>query len=328
MPTESKIGNTIVDYFLKEELGIDEDKMNTWLDESIENKTKLNEFKTIWRTVDTLCISKQFNVEEGWIKVNQSIFNQVVIMGVRKNVVFSIAGMTAILLIILGFLFLSNPSVKLNNRIELATSYGNQTESVLPDGTKVYLNSGSNLSYHYNDKDKIREVEFNGEAFFEVAKNEKPFVIETNGGMKIEVLGTKFNLMAYCDDENIITALIEGKVEISNQDGQKVNVLPGQIVEFEKETENMKMIPGNANLSSAWREHKIYLDNSSLASITKILERMYNVQIYFNPPEIGEQIHYTGVLQEETIIDVLNALKELSDICFKQKGKEIIIMSN
>lgn len=328
MSADNNIENHIVDFLLKEEETIDYSNVDSWINESKENKTKFYALKKILKSTDFLSQSKQFDTREGWLKTNQSIQKHNVKMRKIKDAAYTIAGMAAMLLIVMGFLFLSNPTTAPNNRIEMATSYGSQSEVVLPDGTKVFLNSGSNLSYRYNKHSKIREVEFSGEGFFEVAKNEQPFTIETTEGLKVEVLGTKFNLTAYSNDKTIQTALVEGKVEITNKGGQKVLMAPGQIVEFEKDSEQLNLISGNINHNSAWRKHKMYLNNSSLAETCKKLERMYDVRIKFQPEKLGEEIHHTGVLQEETILDILEALKELSNISYKLKGKEITIMSD
>jgi len=195
----------------------------------------------------------------------------------------------------------------------------------LPDGSKIKLNSGSTLSYHFNSLAKVREVSFAGEAFFEVAKAQHPFVIHTPDGLDLKVLGTTFNLTAYPDDPIIKTALVEGKVELSNRLNEKLLLESGQIAGFEKKSQSLDYLGDELSHAIGWTQNKMYLDNTSLREISIRLERWFNVRIQIVPENIGDQIRYTGVLEEKTVQDVLDALGELSNIRYTMKGDKIII---
>jgi ferric-dicitrate binding protein FerR (iron transport regulator) len=189
----------------------------------------------------------------------------------------------------------------------------------------VKLNAGSNLEYHFDPVQKIRTVNFRGEAFFDVAKSKQPFVINTPDGLKVKVLGTKFNLSAYPEDHLVQTSLEEGKVELNAGGDEELVLNPGQIATFDKHTNQLDYATGEVSHQLGWTQDKLYMDNMSLHEVCIRLERWYDVDITLSEKSLGEKIHYTGVLKEQTVSDVLNALCRLSSIKYELKGKDIII---
>ena len=209
--------------------------------------------------------------------------------------------------------------------VSMTADYGSRSEVVLPDGSTVKLNAGSNLVYSYNSKEKIREVDFRGEAFFDVSKSKTPFVVNLANGLKVKVWGTSFNLRAYTDDELVQASLVEGCIEL-NHDDDKLIMNAGEMAIFNKQTDQIERVSGILSHSYSWLENKLYMDNMSLSEVCKYLSRWYNVNITVNK-KLGDSIHYNGVIQEETIIDILEALSRLSNISFQVKGKNISITS-
>jgi ferric-dicitrate binding protein FerR (iron transport regulator) len=195
----------------------------------------------------------------------------------------------------------------------------------LPDGSLVQLNAGSNLEYHFDKLSKTRSVDFSGEAFFEVAKSKQPFIITTPDGLKVKVLGTKFNLSAYPEDRSVQTTLVEGKVELSTNQNTVLVLNPGQIASFQKQSNQLDYVQGEVAHQLGWTQNKLYMDNMSLQDVCIRLERWYDVDITLSEKSLGEKIHYTGVLREQTVSDVLNALCRLSSISYEMKGKDIQI---
>jgi ferric-dicitrate binding protein FerR (iron transport regulator) len=207
----------------------------------------------------------------------------------------------------------------------MSTAYGSRSEVVLPDGSVVKLNAGSSLDYHFDKLTKTRKVEFKGEGFFEVAKSKQPFVIQTPEGLNVKVLGTQFNLSAYPEDQSVKTSLVEGSVELSINGENEIRLKPGQIALFDKQSGKLEYVSGDVLHQTGWTQDKLYMDNMSLNEVCRHLERWYDVTITLTDQKIGESIHYTGVLKEQTIQDVFNALSQLSSISYALKGKEIRI---
>jgi ferric-dicitrate binding protein FerR (iron transport regulator) len=208
--------------------------------------------------------------------------------------------------------------------IALSTTYGSRSEVVLPDGSLVKLNAGSNIKYHYDKASQTRKVDFSGEAFFEVAKSKKPFEILTPDGLKVKVLGTKFNLSTYPDDQFAQTSLFEGKVELCNNETE-LTLNPGEMAILDKSSSKLEYKHGEISRTTSWMQNKLYMENMSLTDVCKYLERWYDVEIKFKEEGLGDKIHYTGVLKEQTVIDVLNALCRLSAISYDIDSKNITI---
>ena len=110
------------------------------------------------------------------------------------NIGYIISGVAATLLLVLGFSKMGVFDKQPEMLVRMTADYGSRSEVVLPDGSVVKLNSGSDITYSYNAKEKIREVNFQGEGFFDVSKNKIPFVIKMNNGLRLKVHGTSFNL--------------------------------------------------------------------------------------------------------------------------------------
>jgi ferric-dicitrate binding protein FerR (iron transport regulator) len=207
----------------------------------------------------------------------------------------------------------------------LVTEFGNRSEAILPDGTKVQLNSGSELTYCYNKHKRVRNVQFSGEGYFEVKKDKKPFVIELQNGLSLQVLGTKFNLSSYPDDDMIETTLTEGRVELISSENKQLILEPGQIGSFNKKSGKLVYSQEKVSHNLGWMDRKLYMDNMSISEVCKVLERWYNIQITITQTEVVENVHYTGVLQEESVNDVLKALSEISPIKYIIEGQKITI---
>ncbi len=325
MEENINIGERLVDHFseAKKSASVDP-SIEEWLRSSPENRKAYNSYKKIWKGITRLSNAKQFKPVQAWQKVNDQLIRTVGINRQVRRLKYATIGMAASLLLLLGFTFYTSLFSLSSGKTEVVSAYGSRSELILPDGSMVKLNAGSKLSYSYNQITKQREVFFQGEGFFEVAKDNHPFVIYS-ADMKLKVLGTRFNLRAYPEDSEIKTTLIEGKVELENDCGNKLFMKPGQVVSFHKESKQMSFLKEDPSHLCGWMENKLYMDNMSLTEVCAMLERNYDVQITMLPVDFGKNIHYTGVLQEETVITILDALCELSVIKYQIKGKEIII---
>lgn len=166
---------------------------------------------------------------------------------------------------------------------------------MLPDGTLVFINSDSKISYDNNFDQKTREVYLEGEAFFDVKHNpEKPFIVKTVDN-KIKVLGTAFNIYAYPDEDIYRASLERGKIIVSNKNEDK---------EFELKVNQSYLLLRNSNQSkifetnnietySSWKNGNIKFRNQSFASILRVLERTHNIVFILENHNLGN-CKYTG----------------------------------
>jgi len=205
---------------------------------------------------------------------------------------------------------------------------GSISEMYLPDGTHIYLNSGSEIKYTIDGLEGRREIFLTGEAWFQVAKmKEKPFMVHTPF-YDVQVTGTTFNVKAYASDKEVITTLEEGSVHVQSSKNLKLaseTVLkPGEQLVYNKELKNVQIQEVNTKWFTSWKDNKLVFINMSFKDLRTLLERKYGVEI-----EIADQsiidYHYDGTIKNETIIEVLEILKQTLPIQYHIDGQKIII---
>ncbi|WP_293918081.1 MULTISPECIES: FecR family protein [unclassified Sphingobacterium] len=190
----------------------------------------------------------------------------------------------------------------------------------LSDGTNVWLNSSSELSYPTVFHSDQRIVKLSGEAYFDVAKDpNRPFRIELNGSV-IEVLGTSFNVNAYTDE--ISTSLVEGKVKIIS--GQKETLLsPGN--EALIKGGEVAVSPADIQKNTAWQRGEFYFDSDNLSEIIKEVARWYDVEIV-NAESLIVNTTYKGAISREAkLSEVLNILSSATQRRFEIDGRKVIV---
>ncbi len=192
----------------------------------------------------------------------------------------------------------------------------------LADGTKVWLNASSSIKFPTAFSGKTREVSITGEAYFEVSSNKnKPFIVDA-GGMKVEVLGTHFNINSYDDEEVIRTTLLEGSVVI-NQNMKSKKLYPGQ--QAVVNTIGDISLEKNVNLSQvmSWKNGLFYFENSSLQEVMRELSRWYDVDVvYVNG--IPKR-NFEGEIQRNLKLSEVLRILELNKVKFKVEGRTVLI---
>lgn len=211
-----------------------------------------------------------------------------------------------------------------NNLNTLSTPRGGQYMVNLPDGSKVWLNAESSLSFPNTFNPNERRVTLNGEAYFDIAKNKKaPFIVSVDD-MQIEVLGTKFNVDAYKDSPRISTTLVEGSVKVS-QGMQNIVLEPNQQSSWDKRSKKFSIQDIDTKLSTAWKNGYFIFENTNIKTIMSQLSRWYDIEVEY----LGDisQKEYTGsILKRSTIQEVLNMLELTGTIEFKITGRRVSVM--
>jgi transmembrane sensor len=204
----------------------------------------------------------------------------------------------------------------------LSTARGENYQLRLPDGSLVWLNAASSLTYPtILDETGIRRVKLEGEAYFEIFKDKKhPFVVESKG-QNVEVLGTHFNIKAY-PDENIKTTLLEGSVKISAQGKTKI-LQPGQQSELLPEAIQVQTVETLDAID--WKEGYFMFNRENLESVMNRIARWYNVDVSYEDPELKKEILFGKVSRFDDLGRVLNVLEGGDVIRFKIKNKTIIV---
>ncbi len=241
---------------------------------------------------------------------------------------------------------------------EISTRPGSKSKVQLPDGSVVWLNAGSKLTYNKDFGIETREVMLTGEGFFDVTKNkEKPFIISTSS-IKIKVLGTAFNVKAYPEDKQTETSLIRGSIEVTirNRPNDKIILSPSEklvvennIARLEKNNKQLERKTGNIARTELpvintlmsinklkynpldstvaeiqWVNNKLVFRDESFSELAVKMERWYDVQIDITDMQIGEE-RLNGIFESETIFQALEALKESIPFQYEKNGSKIII---
>lgn len=201
-------------------------------------------------------------------------------------------------------------------------------EVTLPDGTKVWLNNSATLKYPREFSKTERNVYLEGEAYFKVTKNrQKPFTVESDA-MRVRVLGTTFNFKSDKRSRIAEATLIEGEIEVKGQreEGQII-LAPGQRAELNKSTGRLTVKQVDAKLDAVWHDDLIPFVSADIFTITKALERFYDVKIILSP-DIRSDKTYSGVLKKKSNIEsVLKSLQNSIPIDYKIVGSNIFISS-
>ncbi|WP_308573125.1 FecR family protein [uncultured Sanguibacteroides sp.] len=202
---------------------------------------------------------------------------------------------------------------------------GGEFTLILPDKTTVWLNSETEISFPTRfDKDK-RVVSLKGEAFFSVAKDSTaPFIVKTTNNLTVKVLGTKFNVQAYTDENTIETTLNEGSVLVSNGQ-QSIQLKPNQQAVYHTTNRTLNSREVNADYISSWREGKFIFENETLESIMNKLSRWYDIRLFYANESV-KNFHFTGDLERyDDFNEVLKMLEKATNIHFNINGKNVII---
>lgn len=212
--------------------------------------------------------------------------------------------------------------------ITVSTGNGETRALVLPDSSKVWLNENSTLHYPETFAGDHRELQLNGEAYFEVTKDKrKPFRVHSQN-MDVQVLGTKFNFRSLNGEKTAEASLIEGEVKVEgNHNEGAITLSPGQKVELNLTTRSMKVSQTDAVVDAVWHDNLIPLDQADAFRIAEVLEKLYGVDIILSP-DIDRTATYSGVLQKkETIEEVMEILKNAMHIDYKINQGTIFISS-
>lgn len=268
-----------------------------------------------------------------WEKVSQQVKPEKIMLPVRnRRIGWSIAGIAASVALLIGiastFFIQRNLQHKYQSEqiTVISALPGQKTNLTLPDGTQVWLNSDSRISYSANFNNQSREISLEGEAFFDVTKNpDKKFIVNTND-MKVTVLGTAFDIMAYPEDSDIRVSLLRGKVALSDQTNHYLGELhPNQLAVISKK--DMKCIwydNNDAEIFSSWIQNKLIFDHSDIHEVIAKLERWYGVEIDFTNPD--ERQKYSFTVKIESLPEILNLFNKITPISYSIEGEEVKII--
>ncbi|QEH43828.1 FecR family protein [Chitinophaga sp. XS-30] len=205
----------------------------------------------------------------------------------------------------------------------LSVPRGGQYKLQLPDGTDVWLNAASSITYPTAFTGAERIVEITGEAYFEVAKmKQKPFRVKSANGSEIEVLGTHFNVNAYADEPSVVATLLEGSIRFSKANKHYL-MKPGQQARLNKAGEIDIISDINIDAVTAWRNGYFYFDGTDLQTVMRQIARWYDVTVTYEGKV--PDMKFSGEISKSNNASLVLKMLEATRVRFEIEGNKIIV---
>ncbi len=233
---------------------------------------------------------------------------------------FSRIAAILILPLFLALVYIVNENYSEKARMQTIFSpLASRTSFDLPDGSKVWLNAGSSLAFPGRFPKNTRTVKLTGQAYFDVKEDDIPFEIETDN-MKVNVLGTAFDVSAYKGEAAMVT-LVRGKVNVESLTGSETVLQAGEQAFFADKEGTIDKRKVNPYLFTAWKDNLLIFNNERFEDAITRLERWYNVDFVFGDESIKD-IRITGTFQYESISEVLQLIEITNSIIYTHHKEE------
>ena len=266
--------------------------------------------------------------ERVWGKIMSNLHLAKPVKMYTRRLLYRTVGVAAILALVLGF-SLSTLFPKEEEETKLVSftaPVGQKAEISLPDGTKVWLNSGSTLTYLTDYAKDRRSVKLNGQAFFDVVQDSEKLFDVSVGDVKVLVHGTAFDINGYGDNSELKVVLLRGHVTVVSAATDKLlaDMKPNQkaIIPL-REMEKCKLTACDAEIESVWRLGKLKIENEVLADVVRKMERWYGVKIQLN--NVQENKRYWMTIKTESLREMLEIVNRVTPIAYTINGEEVSI---
>ncbi len=336
MTEMDKINQLIAKQFAGEISEKEAGQLGDWLKASSENEKLFNDLKAEWENLDLKSsisdksrvlnnVKSRIKAEEQDKKVTKKLFSRS-----WYHIAASVIALISISAIAWHqvqdpFSILNTMGYEVNE-----CNPGHQKELMLADGTHIFLNGDSRIKYKRNFTGNERNVFLQGEAFFNVARNEqKPFVI----GLKkaeVKVLGTSFNVKAYPEDKKMETSVLTGKVAFTHTQGmlkkkqESMYLVPGQKGVVDRSNKSFDKLQVDNEKDVAWINKNLHFENTTLLEITRTLYRMYGVNFKFTDGSLKD-LRITANFENEKLEEVIKILEMTSEFSYKMENNLVIL---
>lgn len=324
MDMQKHIDENILLRYYADSLSADQkQEVEQWLQESEENRKLARDVQYIYMATDTLNTIKEVNSAEALEQVKKRFRKPD-----KTNYLVWFQKVAAILILplLLSTIYFVTKKEPVEY-IEIKTNPGMVAALNLPDGSKVWLNSGSYLKHPQKFTGDTRTVELDGEAYFSVQKDKsKRFIVNTPFDLKAEVLGTEFNIEAYKESNQVTTSLISGSVKLSfrNKKNEEESFImkPDDEVAYNIKTKGIKTNASYLPTQIAWKDGLVVFRNTSFEEALKILDKRFNTQFIVKNDLLYEN-SFTGTFSGQHLMLILEHFRLSSGIQYKFIDPEI-----
>lgn len=326
-----EIDEEVLVAFLKGELDAAQaEAVEAWYDRSAANRRMLGQVYYILYVSDRINDAAGIDVERSLRQFKRRMHAGRRISLRRSAVRIAAAAVIAAVLLAGGFTTVSL-SKRLAQPVTVVTQLGERSQVVLPDGTKVWLNSSSSVEYVAPFFSRQRRVKMEGEAYFEVEHDRRaPFVVSTNG-LDIEVLGTRFNIRNDDNEHRVTTVLLEGAVKAyaSGREQASVRLHPAQQLVFDTRTHAMRLTDcPSAERSINWIDGRFCFEHDTFGEIVAELKRYYNVDIRFMDNRLRDMRFSGNFRVEDGIYHIMSVLQLTYKFNYRIAGNDIELYAN
>lgn len=324
MQNLEQIDEQIVKLFSGEISPEEEALLVLWINESDENKKYFLELKNIWQNAHPAFNPENIDTEKALANTLKQIKP-----ATKRRIPFIIWWQRVAAILIIPTLILAavqyNQNFKRKSSIayqEIMSPLGMNSKITLPDGSEVWLNSGSKLKYPVEFNADVRKVQLYGEAFFKVQSDKKhPFIVSTKN-LQVIATGTAFNIESYCKDSISAVTLLEGKLDVKIGDKTMQHIDPNQRFLYNYNSNKYAVSKTDANHWCVWKDGILAFRNEPLEDVFKRIGRTYNVDLVVKDKTVARQL-YRATFQGESLDEILRLLKMSAPIKYKRFDREL-----
>lgn len=293
---------------------------------SDQNRDYFNKARNIWEASVKLSVSADSDLKKVLGKIRNTRFRMRFVDSWQKIAAVLLLPLLLSLAWLIYDNYLKPDSTFISNK-SLSAAFGTIATVDLPDGTKVWLNSGSSISYPETFTDDIRSVNLSGEAYFEVKSDQyHPFYVKTDG-LVVKATGTKFSVMAYDKSSVRSVALAEGKVAVKTVDSRKkehiINLKPSQSLKFDYSNGHANVLNEDIYKHFAWKDGKMVFRNDPLSEVANRISLQYNVDVEVRGEHV-KQYRYYATFQNESLREVFDLLKISSPFDYRIENQKVL----
>lgn len=302
-----------------------------WCNQSEENKKEFIQLKKAWVLSNKNYDNKiESSAPHVWANICKNLSNKPIKMYTKRSLIYytSISAVAAVLLILVLNIFVEYGFK--NQNIQYTDIYmprGEKGQVTLPDGTKVWLNADSKLTFPNDFNSENRTVLLDGEAYFDVIKDEKHQFIVKTGSVDIKVHGTAFCVTAYPEERHIDVFLQRGSVSVyrSETEEELASLKPSQHISINKDSFIASVNNLDDNSEISWTFDELVFDHTPLREVLTKMGKWYGVNIIVTIPPSQQDLKYRFKIKSESLTEILELINKMTPIEYKIDGKEVTI---
>lgn len=311
--------NIIIPILTEEHTSEEKDAFENWHISSKHNQKLFSSYKRIWEEASYKQEYNQFDKYTAFQKMMNKSGRRIIKREYKQRIIGAISGIAATLILVFGISWMTTFIKDTGDIVKINVPKGDHSQVMLPDGSTIWMNSDSYIEYSTDFGKENRNIHLVGEAFFDVEKQTIPFIVNANEKLDVTVLGTRFNVMAYPNQEMIETTLEEGSIsmKLNEKDTKERLLKPGQWGGVNTKTGKYEIKDVNPIIFRDWLDGKIILREESLIQLVRRLERWYDIKIEIDKSLANESLHFNATFENVASEQVIKAIASAGNFTYE-----------